>query len=122
MGLSRDHALLRWRRRRWALLRGPAAGAGVHALLKTRLGRWHRDVRHPAWGRARCCDGRPGRFRRVASIVRSRRIAGAARAAGPHLGTGVTALALPPGPLRGGTQVAGLGTADGAVRPADADR
>ena len=40
---------------------------------------------------------------------------------GPPLGAGVAALALPPGPLRGGAQVARLGAADGAVRAAVAD-
>ncbi len=47
------HALLCRPRRRRALLRRPAAGAGVHALLQARLGRRHRDLRHPARRRPR---------------------------------------------------------------------
>src|SRR3979409_1272640 len=40
---------------------------------------------------------------------------------GPPLGTGVPALAVSPGPLRRGAQVAGLGSADGALGAAIAD-
>ena len=53
LDLSRRHALLCRHRRRRALLRGPAAGAGIHALLQARLGRRHRDLRHPARRRPR---------------------------------------------------------------------
>ncbi len=35
------------------LLRGPAAGAGIHALLQARLDRRPRHLRHPAWRRPR---------------------------------------------------------------------
>ena len=48
-----DHALLRRRRRRRPLLRGSAAGAGIHALLQARLGRRPRDLRDPARRRPR---------------------------------------------------------------------
>ena len=61
------------------------------------------------------------RQRRLATVVRDRRAAGAARSPGPPLGAGVAALALPPGPLRGSAQVARLGAADGTVRAAAAD-
>src|SRR6202022_3470971 len=54
-------------------------------------------------------------------FVRNRRTAGAACPAGPPLGAGIAALALPPGPLRGGAQVARLGAADGALYAAVAD-
>ena len=49
--------------------------------------------------------------RPVAPAVRDRRAAGAGRAAGPPLGAGIAALAVPPGPRRRGAQLAGLGAA-----------
>jgi len=57
----------------------------------------------------------------LATPVRDRRAARPAGAAGPPLGAGIAALAVPPGPLRGGTSVAGLGAADGAIHAAAAD-
>ena len=60
--------------------------------------------------------------RPVAAVVCDRRAAGAAGAAGPALGPGMPALAVPPGALRGGAQVARLGAADGTIRAAAADR
>ena len=58
LDLSHYHALLRRHRRRRALLRRPAAGAGIHALLQARLGRRAGDLRHPARRRPRRGAGR----------------------------------------------------------------
>ena len=82
----------------------------------------HRDLRHPARRRPRRRAGSLDGQRPVAAVVCDRRAAGAAGAAGPALGAGEPALAVPPGPLRGSAQVAGLGAADGTVRAAAADR
>ena len=60
--------------------------------------------------------------RPVAAAVCDRRAAGTAGPAGPPLGSGIAALAVPPGPLRGRAQVARLGAADGTVGAAAADR
>ena len=58
LGLPDDLALLRRFRRRRPLLRRPAAGAGVHALVQARLGRRAGNLRHPARRRHGCRAGR----------------------------------------------------------------
>ena len=122
LDLSGGAAFLRRHRRRRTVLRGSAAGAGIHALLQTRLGWRSRDLRHSARCRLGCRDGRPRRRRRLAIAVRDRRAAGVPGAFGSSLGAGIAALAVPPGPLRGRPQVARLGAAGGTLRPAAADR
>ncbi len=121
LDLHHHHALLRGLRRRRPLLRRPSAGPGIRAGAQARLGRRPRHLRDPARRRPRRGAGRLHGRRPVAPAVRHRRAAVAARAAGSPVGPGVAGLAGPPGTLRRGPQVAGLGAADEARGAAAAE-
>ena len=110
-------------RRRRALLRRPAAGAGVHAGLETRFRRWPGDRVHPHRSYDRQPVRRlPGARDRLARPVRRRRAAWPGRAVDPHLGAGIAALAAAPGPRRRCQEIARLGAADRSGDAARSDR